>query len=45
MVFLAIDNKSHAEVTVERSPKGAVVKIDGRLFTVYRIESGGKPIL
>ncbi|MBN2581098.1 MAG: PmoA family protein [Pirellulales bacterium] len=34
-----------AEVTVERLPRKAVVKIDGRLFTEYLIQSGGKPIL
>jgi hypothetical protein len=34
-----------AEITVERSDKGAVVKIDGRLFTEYLVKSGTKPIL
>ena len=34
-----------AEITVERSEKGAVVKIDGRLFTEYLVRSGTKPIL
>ena len=34
-----------AEITVERSAKGAVVKIDGRLFTEYLVRSGTKPIL
>ncbi len=34
-----------AEITVERSEKGAVVKIDGRLFTEYLTRSGTKPIL
>ncbi len=34
-----------AEITVERSERGAVVKIDGRLFTEYLIRSGTKPIL
>jgi hypothetical protein len=34
-----------AEITVERSDKGAVVKIDGRLFTEYLAHSGTKPIL
>lgn len=31
------------EITVERSPGGAVVKIDGRLFTEYLTSSPGKP--
>jgi hypothetical protein len=34
-----------AEITVERSEKGAVVKIDGQLFTEYLVHSGTKPIL
>jgi hypothetical protein len=34
-----------AEITVERSDKGAIVKIDGRLFTEYLVKSGTKPIL
>jgi len=34
-----------AEITVERNERGATVKIDGRLFTEYRIDSNGKSIL
>ena len=34
-----------ANITVERSDRGAVVKIDGQLFTEYLIRSGSKPIL
>ncbi len=34
-----------AEITAERSANGAVVKIDGRLFTEYLTRSGTKPIL
>jgi hypothetical protein len=34
-----------AEVTAERSEHGAVVKIDGQLFTEYLVKSGTKPIL
>lgn len=34
-----------AEVTVEKSAAGAVVKIDGQLFTEYVTHSGTKPIL
>jgi hypothetical protein len=33
------------EITAERSEKGAVVKIDGELFTEYLTKSGTKPIL
>ncbi len=33
------------EITVERSDGGAVVKIDGRLFTEYLTRSGNKPVL
>jgi hypothetical protein len=36
---------SAAEVTVQRSAGGAVVKIDGQLFTEYLVSSGNKPIL
>jgi hypothetical protein len=36
---------SAAEVTAERSPNGAVVKIDGQFFTEYLTCSGNKPIL
>jgi hypothetical protein len=34
-----------AEITAERTEKGAVVKIDGQLFTEYLVQSGNKPIL
>ena len=34
-----------AEITAERSENGAVVKIDGRLFTEYLVRSGSKPAL
>ncbi len=34
-----------AEITAERSPHGVVVKIDGKLFTEYLVQSGNKPIL
>lgn len=34
-----------AEITVERTERGAAVKIDGRLFTEYLTRSGTKPIL
>ena len=30
---------------MERSDNGAIVKIDGQLFTEYLIRSGSKPIL
>jgi hypothetical protein len=44
-LLFIISNKISAEVTVEKSPGGATVKIDGQLFTEYLVESGGKPIL
>jgi hypothetical protein len=34
-----------AEVTVEKTEQGAVVKIDGNLFTEYLTKSGNKPVL
>ena len=34
-----------AEITAARSEKGAIVKIDGKLFAEYVIDSGGKPIV
>jgi len=34
-----------ADVTAERSPHGATVKIDGKLFTEYLTQSGTKPVL
>jgi hypothetical protein len=34
-----------AEITAERSEQGAVVKIDGRLFTEYLVRSKSKPVL
>ena len=36
---------SAAELTVVRSEGGAVIRIDGRLFTEYLVRSGPKPIL
>jgi hypothetical protein len=35
----------HAEVTIERLPDKAVVRLDDKLFTEYRFLSGAKPIL
>jgi hypothetical protein len=34
-----------AEVTVEKSDSGMIVKVDGQLFTEYLTESGNKPVL
>jgi hypothetical protein len=34
-----------AEITAERTKNGAVVKIDGQMFTEYLTQSGNKPIL
>jgi hypothetical protein len=45
IIFFAFTSQSVAQVTVEKTPNGAVVKIDGQLFTEYLIDSGGKPIL
>ena len=45
IIFFALANQSIAQVTVEKTPNGAIVKIDGQLFTEYLIDSGGKPIL
>ncbi|MGD0654747.1 MAG: PmoA family protein [Thermoguttaceae bacterium] len=45
LILFTVASKSHAQVSVEQSPNGAVVKIDGQLFTEYIVESGGKPIL
>ena len=39
--FSALDA---SEVTVEKTDRGAVVKVDGQLFTEYLIKSGNKPI-
>ena len=36
---------SAAEVTTEKTDRGVVVKVDGKLFTEYLIRSGAKPIL
>jgi hypothetical protein len=34
-----------AEISVEKSDQGAVVKIDGELLTEYLIKSGNKPVM
>ena len=38
-------NPATAEITAERSKKGVVVKIDGKLFTEYLTDFKGTPIL
>jgi len=43
--LLLATNVPAAEVTAQRSERGVVVKIDGKLFTEYLTSSGGKPIL
>lgn len=43
--FLPCFQGFSAEITVERSRRGAVVKIDGQLFTEYLVRSGNKPVL
>ena len=40
---MCASNSSAADVTVERSEKGAVVKIDGKLFAEYLTRSGHQP--
>lgn len=42
---IAAGDSFSAEIAVERSEKGAIVKIDGHLFTEYLVQSGTKPIL
>jgi hypothetical protein len=42
---LALFSSTNADVTVERSDRGAVVEIDGRPFTEYRIKAGQQPAL
>ena len=37
--------RSEIRVTAEKSPHGVVIKVDDKLFTEYRMESGGKPVL
>ncbi len=41
----AFSSAATAEVTVEKSDDQITVKIDGKLFTNYLTNSGGKPIL
>jgi len=45
LVVLSPSLISASEITIERSPGGAVVKIDGQFFTEYLVRSGTKPIL
>lgn len=42
---LATSRGNAAEITVDKSDNGAVVKIDGQRFTEYVAKSGTKPIL
>jgi hypothetical protein len=43
--FLLLCDTSWAEVTVEKSDRGAVVKIDGELFTEYLTKAGQSPAM
>ncbi len=43
-VTLAADT-AVAQITAERSEKGMMVKIDGKLFTEYLVDFGGTPVL
>ncbi|MBI3837598.1 MAG: PmoA family protein [Planctomycetia bacterium] len=38
-------HKAAADVSVEQTPRGVTVKVDGQPFTEYLIKSGSKPIL
>lgn len=42
--LLALATVARAEVTVEKSEQGAIVKLDGKLFTEYLCKSGNKPV-
>jgi hypothetical protein len=41
----ATSTRAHADVTAERSDHGAIVKIDGQLFTEYYTKAGQSPAL
>lgn len=43
--LLALALSAHADITIEPSEAGAVVKVDGQLFTEYVKLSNSKPIL
>ena len=43
--FFLVSHAISAEITVKRSENGAVVEIDGQLFTEYWVQSVNKPIL
>jgi hypothetical protein len=45
LVFMFFSCESDAAVTVEPSSNGAVIKIEGQLFTEYLTQSGSQPIL
>jgi len=45
IIALTFASLSLAEVTVEKSDKGAIVKIDGNLFTEYVTKADNKPVL
>src|SRR4051794_9368867 len=45
LVILICPAAASAKITVERSDRGAVVKIDGQLFTEYRTLAGHEPAL
>jgi hypothetical protein len=44
-VLAAFATAARAEITVEKSPAGAIVKIDGQPFTEYVADFNGTPIL
>ncbi|MHA1564417.1 MAG: PmoA family protein [Alphaproteobacteria bacterium] len=45
VVFSAVACSLAAEITAAKSENGAIIKIDGKLFAEYVIDSGGKPII
>jgi len=44
-VVSLIAHAAFAEVTAERSESGVVVKLDGKPFAEYLVQSGGKPVV
>jgi hypothetical protein len=45
VVSAVVNQGTAAQVSVERTDQGAVVKVDGQLFTEYLVKSETKPIL
>jgi hypothetical protein len=45
VIGLAASWASAGEFTVEKTDQGVIIKLDGKLFTEYLIQSGKKPVL